>query len=146
MYNPSFNVCLPFQRVIMVQMNMPMRDLLSDFFHDLCDDQTEEEVRAFRDALEDPSIYVHAVKAEEASFLVCEKYMGVIVVELNEAMRDMLCSFISDVEGVESQIVAFNRALMDPLQSLDIRLEKLRESREPPGYSDRVRKRKLTRA
>ncbi len=143
----SFNVCLPFQRVIMVQMNMPMRDLLVDFFQELCDDETEEEVRAFGDALQDPSIYVHAVKADEPSFLICEKYMGVVVAELNEAMRNLICGFIDDVDGVETQIIAFSRALRDPLQSLEIRLDKLREQNEPDKvgeYSDKVRRRKLT--
>jgi len=151
--SPAFNVCLPFHRVIMIQMNTAMRDLLSDFFHELCDGETPEEVLAFRDALDDPSIYVHASKPQDPSFLVCEKYMKVIVVEINEAMRDLLCEFINDVEGLESQIMAFNLALTDPFASLEIRLEKLRRDQgnqnEQPKQEEeqgKVRRRKLTMA
>jgi len=154
---PAFNVCLPFQRIIMVQMNVAMRDMLSNFFNELVDDkdkETEEEIIAFRDALEDPSIYVHATRPDEPSFLICERYMGVIVIELNEAMRDLIRYFIGEIEGrIEDEIWAFNRALADPEASREIRDSKLRAKRtdpaeieEPPQPQSKIRHRKLTTA
>jgi hypothetical protein len=149
-YRPTFNVCLPFQRVTMVQMNLAMRDLLHDFFSELCDDETEEEVVAFGDALEDPAIYVHASRFDEPSFIVCEKYMGVVVIEMNNPMRDLIRKFISDVEGVEREIMAFSKALADPEASREIRDNKMRWRREnrqeEQEQQGKVRRRKLTTA
>lgn len=151
-YRPTFNVCLPFQRVTMVQMNLTMRDLLYDFFNDLCDDETEEEVIAFKDALDDPAIYVHASRFDEPSFIICEKYMGVIIVEMNDPMRDLIRKFISEVEGVEREIMAFSKALADPEASREIRDNKLKYLREngkateEPEQQGKVRRRKLTTA
>jgi len=152
-YRPTFNVCLPFQRVTMVQMNLTMRDLLYDFFQELCDDETEEEVIAFGDALDDPAIYVHASRFDEPSFIIFEKYMGVVVIEMNDPMRDLIRKFIDDVEGIEKEIMAFSKALADPEASREIRDNKLRELREgkegkavPEEQLGKVRRRKLTTA
>lgn len=147
---PAFNVCIPFQRITMVQMNVPMRDLLYGFFQELVDDETEEEMIAFRDALMDPSVYVHATRPSEPSFLMCEKYMNVVVCELNDAMRKLVRDFISEVEGrVEDEIWALSRALKNPEASREIREQK-RSNRNGRKHSPevkpqgKIRHRKLT--
>ena len=149
-YRPTFNVCLPFQRVTMVQMNLTMCDLLHDFFAELCDNETEEEICAFRDALDDPAIYVHAIRFDEPSFIICEKYMGVMIIELNDPMLNLLRDFINYVEGVEKEIMAFSKALADPEASREIRDNKLRNSQHNQSREDnnqgKVRRRKLTTA
>jgi len=127
-----------------------MRDTLSDFFHELVDEEAEEEIVAFRDALDDPSVYVHATRPNEPSFLMCEKYMNVIVIEMNEAMRDLIRQFINEIEGrIEDEIWAFNRALENPEASREIREQKQSgrvprkpEIETPP--SSKIRRRKLT--
>lgn len=142
---PAFNVCVPFQRITMVQMNIAMRDLLYDFFSELVDNNTEEELVAFRDALDDPAIYVHATKPSEPSFLMCEKYMNVIVVEMNDAMKQLIRKFINEIEGmVEDEIWAFNRALQNPEASREIRRQK-RNNRQNGEQENqgKVRRRKL---
>ena len=149
---PAFNVCVPFQRITMVQMNLAMRDVLSDFFHELVDEEAEEEIVGFRDALDDPSVYVHATRPNEPSFLMCEKYMNVIVVEMNEAMRDLIRKFINEIEGrIEDEIWAFNRALENPEASREIREQKQSgrfarkaEPEAPAPPPSKIRRRKLT--
>lgn len=143
---PAFNVCVPFQRIIMVQMNLAMRDLLHDFFDELVDDSTEEELVAFRDALEDPAVYVHATKPTEPSFLVCERYMNVVVVEMNDAMKGLIRKFINEIDGgVEDEIWAFNRALQNPEASRKIRQQKRinRQAAEPEAQQGKIRRRRL---
>jgi len=154
--SPAFNVCLPFQRIYMVQMNLTMRDMLSDFFHELVDEETdEEEIVAFRDALDDPSIYVYARRPHEPSFLACEKYMNVIVIELNEAMRQLILRFIRELnDRVIDEIWAFNKALEDPEASQAIREQKKAElaarkaeqeqEAEVEAPQGKIRRRKLT--
>jgi hypothetical protein len=149
--SPAFNVCLPFQRIYMVQMNVTMRDMLSDFFHELVDEETdEEEIVAFRDALDDPSIYVYARRPHEPSFLACEKYMNVIVIELNEAMRQLILRFIRELnDRVIDEIWAFNKALEDPEASQAIREQKkaelaARQEAEAEAPQGKIRRRKLT--
>ena len=50
---PTFNVT-DFQDVINVQMNNSMRHLLINFIDEVEGDETEVELRALRNALEDP--------------------------------------------------------------------------------------------
>lgn len=53
---PVFNVCEPFQGVVVVQMNKEFSELLLDFIDDMNKDvQVEPEIWALRRALQDPS-------------------------------------------------------------------------------------------
>jgi hypothetical protein len=53
---PAFNVCEPFQGVVLVQMNSQFALLLQDFIDDMNQDvHVEKEIWALRRALADPA-------------------------------------------------------------------------------------------
>lgn len=54
-------------------------------------------------------------------FNVVEPFQGVIIVQMNDEMGQLLSNFINDVEGVEREIVAFGKALQDPMKSRQLR-------------------------
>lgn len=66
-------------------------------------------------------------------FSVGEPFMGVLTVQMNRAMADLLNRFIYEVsqeynpEDVETEIKAFSSALRNPHKAADIRREKRRQ-------------------
>ncbi len=110
---PTFNVNSPFMGVLMVQLNHTMSIELQRFIDSVAD--VEDEVEALKDGLRDPSQYGVFVHREGPSFLVIRSFKGVVVVEMNQEMRELLIQFISDIEGgVDKIIWAFRLALENP--------------------------------
>jgi hypothetical protein len=54
-------------------------------------------------------------------FNVVEPFQGVVIVQMNDEMGQLLSDFINDVEDVEREIRAFSKALQDPLKSRELR-------------------------
>jgi len=110
---PTFNVNPPFMGVLMVQLNHTMSLELQRFINSIGD--VEDEIRALKSGLRDPATNGAYVFKDGPSFLVIRSFKGVVMVEMNEEMRAMLISFISDIEGgVDKIIWAFRLALESP--------------------------------
>jgi len=67
-------------------------------------------------------------KFQRPKFTVDESFLGVTVVKMNDAMRELLSQFIDDVNDVEPEILALSKALIDPVKSRELRDEKNRRN------------------
>lgn len=117
---PTFNIVRPFLGVLTVQLNHAMSMTLQQFFNDV--EGVEEEdphmyktVYAFTDALRDPVQFGAYVYKEGPSFVVHRSFKGVVLIEMNDDMRNILIDFVSEIEGgVEKIIWAFRLGLENP--------------------------------
>lgn len=117
---PTFNVVEPFMGVLMVQLNHAMSIELQKFISSIED--VDEEVEALKMALRDPAQNGVFVYKEGPSFVVTRSFKGVVLVEMNQEMRDILIQFISYIQGgVDKIIWAFRLALENPEGSRDNR-------------------------
>ena len=145
---PTFNIVRPFLGVLTVQLNHAMSIALQHFFNDV--EGVEEEdphmyktVYAFTDALRDPSQFGAYVYKEGPSFVVHRSFKGVVLVEMNDDMRNILIDFISEIEGgVEKIIWAFRLGLENPDGCTEARGrnrtgEKRRKQYTRSGYNSR---------
>lgn len=110
---PTFNVVSPFMGVTVAQLNHAMSIELQNFIDSI--DDVEDEVAALRDGLRDPANAGVQVYKDGPSFVVMRSFKGVVLVSLNEPMRELLIQFISDIEGhVDRLVWAFRLALENP--------------------------------
>lgn len=115
---PTFDVPVPFLGVYTIRCNAAwaahMQNLINEF------EDVEPEIAAFRDALNDPITMGCNIVDDnrEPSFSIEKPYRGVIVIKMNEPMRDLLIDFITEESadgGVDNVTWAFSKALIDPV-------------------------------
>lgn len=112
---PTFNIVPPFMGVLVVQLNHAMSLELQHFISSINEEDVDEEVDAFRQALRDPAQFGVYVFKEGPSLLAMRSFKGVVIVEMNLEMRDILVDFISEIDGgVDKIIWAFRLALENP--------------------------------
>lgn len=72
---------------------------------------------------------------QKPKFNVVEQFQGVVIVQMNQAMGQLLSEFIEDVTDVEREIVALGKALQDPEKSRELR-DKKRQFSRPKSYNN----------
>lgn len=132
---PTFNVVAPFMNVTMVQLNHAMSIELQRFISNVGD--VEEEISALRAGLRNPAEAGVYIYNDGASFNVIRSFKGVVLIEMNAEMRDMLIDFISDIQnGVDKIIYAFRLALENPEEG---RQHRIKRTHNPAGKLQRIR-------
>lgn len=114
---PKFNVSEPFEGIIAVQMNQCFRDTLCRFIADC--EGVDAEILVFYDVMTGRNEF-----NEAQGFSISEPYGGVTIVQMDETFANIMKQFISEIDGVESEIWAFKQALADPAASSQLRAMK----------------------
>ena len=110
---PTFNVIGPFVGTYLAQLNKQMNTLLQQFISQV--DYVEEELEALKNALRDPQLSGFYDTKAGPSFVVVRSFYGVVLIEMNVEMRDLIVDFINDIDGgVDKIIWAFKLALLNP--------------------------------
>lgn len=117
---PAFNVVEPFDGILIVQMNGPMRDLLRDFIFEF--DEIDTEMYALAEALTDPRRWFR--RATGAAFST-ERFESVTSVHLNQYMCRTIRDFIDQCDGhLERELLALSKAIANPEQCYRLRKAK----------------------
>lgn len=128
---PKFNVSEPFEGIIAVQMNQCFRDTLCRFITEC--EGVDAEILVFYDVMTGRNEF-----NEVQGFSVSPPYGGVTIVQMDETFANIMKQFISDIEGVESEIWAFRQALADPAASSQLRaMKKMQRKDRDNGGSSR---------